>query len=77
MSRDWEQILPMLQAARRSGLRAARLPSRCPCCGTSLTWGWMEDEFSEPPDPVVIHLHRIPRPDQAVCCPRCEGRIIN
>ena len=36
-----------------------------------------EEEFLAPYDPGVVHLTRIPRFDQTVCCPECEGRILN
>jgi hypothetical protein len=42
-----------------------------------LAWGWTADELFAPREPGVIHLMRIPRMDQAVCCPECEGRILN
>jgi len=81
MNANWEKrVLPMLQAVRRAGYRrncGQELPSQCPCCHASLTWGWSEDEFLMPYDPEVVHLTRIPRLDQTVCCPECEGRILN
>ena len=77
MSRDWKTLIPFLQAHRRACLPGPELPDTCCCCGLRLLWGWMDDELWAAPDPDAVQVHRIPRPDQTVFCPRCEGRILN
>ncbi len=76
MSRDFEQILQTIHRVTiRFGPR--ELPRSCPCCGVRLVWGWVEEEFWTPNEPDAVYLHRIPRPDQTLFCPRCEDRILN
>lgn len=75
MSRDWEQkLVGMQEVALR--FRGPELPRCCPGCGARLAWGWMEEELWAPCEPDAVHLHRIPRPDQTVFCPRCEECIL-
>ena len=77
MSRDRKENLPFLEAHNRVALRSPELPRYCPCCGLRLVWGWLDSELWDPCDPARVHLHRIPRPDQTVSCPNCEGYILN
>jgi hypothetical protein len=76
-SADRNRMRQMVQATERVCLRSPELPRCCPCCGVRLVWGWSDDDFLSPCDGECLRLYRIPRPDQTVFCPSCEGRLLN
>ena len=58
------------------------LPTSCPNCGSAIQWGWVEEDLDGPAwvhavAGAAVHIRCIPRPDQTVCCPNCEGQILN
>ena len=77
-SEAWKPVPVFLHETQRVRL-TFQLPNACPCCQRRFQWGWMDEELSLPfeQDGEEIRMLRIPRPDQTVFCPRCEGRILN
>jgi hypothetical protein len=78
MDQTWNQYARQRETAN---ILSSALPRCCPNCEAEISWGWTEEEE---PDAVidqsgciVVHIRRIPRPDQTVFCPNCEAQILN
>jgi hypothetical protein len=78
MDRMWNQYARQRETAN---IPSPALPRCCPNCGAEISWGWTEEDE---PDAaidetgcIVVHIRRIPRPDQTVFCPNCEAQILN
>jgi hypothetical protein len=80
MSSEDSRRIP-LQESLRVCLPFRKLPSACPCCQRRFLWGWLDDDFCDPPQAEAnddrIRMRRIRRPDQTLFCPQCEERIMN
>lgn len=75
MDRNWNQFTKRYDTAT---FPSPALPHCCPNCEAEISWGWTEEEIiDEPFGGCVVHIRRIPRPDQTVFCPNCEAQILN